>query len=104
MAGTKLPIFNTEDQSLSLMQTKWAAAINPVLVNPMTNGLILQSVPLVPGDNVISHKLGRNLQGWMPVRLRAATTLFDKQDANTMPNLTLVLNSTNTSTVDLYVF
>lgn len=99
-----LPIFQTILKDLSLMQTKWASVINPILSAPIVNGLLLNSVSLVSGDNTINHKLGRKLQGWIVVGKTANANIFDKQATNTMPELTLVLNSSATTTVNLWVF
>jgi hypothetical protein len=99
-----LPIFKTEDQELSLMQTKWASQIDPLLTQPQASGVRLLSVTLVVGDNVINHRLGRKLQGWQLTRQRAAASIYDKQDNNNTPSLTLILNSTATVTVDLFVW
>ncbi len=99
-----LPKFYTQLKEFSLLQTQWAAAIDPVLALPTNGAIILKSVVLAIGDNTISHKLGRALQGWSIVRVRAATTIYDKQDSNTMPDRTLVLNSSAGATVDILVF
>lgn len=99
-----LPIYKSDDQSLSLMQTSWATQLNPILTNPIANGLLLKNVVLASGDNTISHTLGRKLQGWIVTRLRASATIYDKQDTNRFPELTLVLNASGAVTVDLYVF
>jgi hypothetical protein len=99
-----LPIFHTQIREFSMHQTQWAKEINPLLNNPVSNGVLLKSVVLASGDNTINHTLGRNLQGWVLVRVRAAATIYDKQDTNKMPELTLVLNASAAVTVDLYVF
>jgi|LakMenEpi03Aug12_release.lakeMendotaPanAssembly.Ray.scaffolds.fasta_scaffold04620_26 hypothetical protein len=99
-----LPIYKSDDQSLMLMQTAWASSINPILALPTNNGVTLQSVVLKAGDNTIDHKLGRVLQGWMLVRVRAAAVIYDKQDSNQVKSRTLILNSSAPVTVDLYVF
>lgn len=99
-----LPIYQTDNNDLSLMQTNWASQLNPLLRNPISNGLLLSEVVLASGDNTINHKLGRKLQGWIVVRKRAAADIYDKQDSNLMPQLTLVLNASGAVTVDLYVF
>lgn len=99
-----LPSFNTNIRELSLMQSAWATQLNPVLANPLTSSVILQNVSLSTGDNVINTTLGRKLQGWYIVRQRAAASIYDKQDSNNMPALTLVLNASAPVVVDLAVF
>ena len=99
-----LPIQHTQDQDLMLMQTKWAASINPVINQPWNSGVLLKSIALVSGSNTINHKLGRILQGWVIVRQRSAATVYDTQDTNTMPALTLKLTASANVTVDLLVF
>ncbi len=99
-----LPIYKTEDQSLTLMQTAWAQQLNPLLNSPALQGRIVKSVRLAIGANTINHLLGRNLQGWTLVRKRGAASIYDTQDANTQPALTLTLVSDAVVTVDIYVF
>lgn len=99
-----LPIYKSDDQSLTLLQTAWATQLNPVLALPQSSGVILKNVSLAIGDNTINHRLGRNLQGWQLIRVRAAATIYDKQDANQLKDLTLVLNSSAVVVVDLFVF
>lgn len=90
--------------NLTDMQTRWATELNPVISNPLTNSIILQSVVLKTGSNVINHKLGRKLAGWIPTRVRALANLYDTQDSNQTPQLTLVLVSSADVTIDLVVF
>lgn len=101
----KLPIFQSELKDLNMMQTRWAAIIEPPLSLPTNNGMILQNVILASGDNTINHLLGRKLQGWYPVRFNGGwAQLYDKQDTNTQSKLTLILNASAGVTVDLFVF
>jgi hypothetical protein len=100
----QLPIVTTKAQDLSLVQTKWAAILNPVIALPLTQGTIIPNVSLVSGKNVINHSLGRNLMGWILVRVRASATFYDTQDSNPFPSLTLWLEASAASVVDLYVF
>lgn len=99
-----LPIFQTSSKDLSLLQTNWAMQINPVLQIPLNSGMILQNVSLVSGSNTINHKLGKKLQGWFIVRQRAAAEVYDLQDSNLYPELTLILNSNASVNVNLFVF
>lgn len=100
-----LPIFHTEDQDMALLQTKWASQLNPLLSNPISNGILLKSVILATGANVVNHKLGRKPQGWIITRYNGGTAnLYDTQDNNQTPALTLNLTSSSAVSVDIYVF
>lgn len=90
--------------SLDMMQVQWASQIDPLIANPLTKGNLLKNIALTSGANVVSHKLGRKLQGWIITRIRAAQTVYDTQDSNQIPELTLNLVASGDVTVDLLVF
>ena len=90
--------------TFSMLQTKWASILNPLLGNPSNNASILPKISLLTGSNVVNHKLGKKLQGWSIVRQRSAANIYDDQDANQSPDLTLVLVSSADVVVDLQVF
>lgn len=102
--GTKLPIYASTSQEMTLLQTKWKQAIEPVLSLPINSGLLLQGVQLVNGANSVNHLLGRKLVGWFITRLRQSATVYDTQDSNQRPQLTLDLVASANCTVDIYVF
>lgn len=104
MGILKLPIFQDDNQNFMLMQTKWAPILNPLLALPQSSGVLLKSVRLINGTTQVNHLLGRKLQGWQIVRQRAAASIYDAQDANQTPELTLSLVSSALVTVDLFVF
>lgn len=85
-------------------QDRWANILNPVANFTPVNGLILTSIPVKTGNNSINHMLGRNLQGWIPVRLRSSVSLYDTQDSNQMPSLTLQLVASADAVIDIWVF
>ena len=99
-----LAIYKSADQNQMLMQNNWSRQLNPLLANPANQSLILKEVSLLSGSNVINHRLGQKLQGWKIVRQRAAASIYDNQDANQSPQLTLVLVSDNPVLVDIEVF
>lgn len=99
-----LPYFQSKDQELNKLQTQWGSQLNPLLGSPIVNGILLQGVSLSTGTNVINHKLGRNLVGWIITRRRANATVYDTQDTNQTPQLTLQLTASGAVVVDLYVF
>ena len=83
---------------------QWPAVLNPILSNPINNANILKNLTLTSGKNVINHKLGATLNGWIPTRVRSAATFYDTQDSNPTPDLTLVLYASAACTIDLAVF
>lgn len=99
-----LPYIQTTSPELSKIQTTWASQINPVLIQPILQGTILPNVVLSSGANVIPHRLGRNLRGWLVIRLRSSATFFDTQDTNQYPDLNLNLTASAGAVVDLLVF
>jgi hypothetical protein len=99
-----LPQFQSDDRVVQMMQNAWASQINPILNNPTNNSLILKKIDLISGTTVVPHKLGRKLQGWKIVRQRASASIYDDQDNNQMPQLTLRLISSAAVTVDIEVF
>ena len=87
-----------------LANPKWAAAINPVLANPLASGNLLSDISLKSGVNTINHGLARKLQGYFVVMNNSSATFYDSQDTNQRPDLTLVINASAAATVSLYVF
>jgi hypothetical protein len=93
-------------QGLNLqdMQNKWATAIEPTLNAPTAQPILLKNVSLNSGTTNVNHTLGQKLQGWMIVRRRGPATIYDNQDNNQNPQLTLTLVSSAAVVVDLLVF
>ena len=87
-----------------LARTKWAATLNALLGNPVVSGLLINDITVVPGANVINHKLGRKIQGYIVTMNSASVTFYDSQSTNQMPDLTLVLNASGNATISLYCF
>ena len=102
--ATSVGFFQSTDPAVNLLQQRLNTILNAPLNNPLLSGNILSSVSLASGANTINHGLGRTLVGWFPVRVRASATLYDTQDSNNIPNLTLQLVASAAVVVDLYVF
>ena len=94
----------TGDRNTNQLQTNINSALAPLLQNPLLTGQVLNSVTLVAGVNIINHGLGRPLLGWVLTRQRGLSDIYDAQDANTQPALTLALSANFAVVVDLYVF
>lgn len=107
MAGNVLPkynVTNTSDADLATVQRNLVRVLQPVFNTPTLGGNLLTGQTLFVGANSINHGLGRNLNGWQIVRQRAQADIWDSQDANKTPNLTLALNSSAAVVCDIYVF
>jgi hypothetical protein len=100
----QLPYIQTTIKEFVLLQNKWKSILDAFLATPSLDTSILENVKLSVGTNVINHLLGRKLQGWRIVRQRAASEIYDQQDSNQTPQLTLVLVSSAAVTVNLEVF
>ncbi len=96
-----LPIFQTPDRILSMLQTKWSSELNPVLASPLLAGNLLQEVSLISGATVINHKLGRRLTGWFIVDINAAASIYRSAAKN---DKTLTLTSNAVAIADIWVF
>lgn len=101
---SQLPNFQNDDRDFQLMQSRWAALLNPLLASPFASSGLLKGIVLTTGANTVNHLLGRPLQGWFIVRQRAQASIYDTQDSNPKPGLTLTLVSDANATVDIYVF
>lgn len=100
----RLPLYQTADQALSLLSTKWKSIIDPMLSSPSNQANILDGVILSVGSNVINHLLGQKLIGWRIIGINAAATIYDSQASNQTPDKTLVLVSNAVCTLSLEVF
>lgn len=87
-----------------MMQSQWAAQLDPVIVNQLLQGRLMTGIVLTAGDNTINHLLSRKLVGWFPVGQTAASDFYDKQASNQMSDKTLILNSSAPCTCNLWVF
>jgi hypothetical protein len=101
---SRLRRVQTPDREINQLQSNVAEILEPLSSNALSSGYVLSSVVLAVGDNAVNHKLNRTLIGWFIVRKRGTSVIYDKQDANTQKNVTLVLNSSLAETVDIYVF
>lgn len=85
----------------SLANPIWAAAINPVIANPLNDANILSEIVLVDGVTIINHGLSRKMQGWFIIDINGAATIYRSAPFNSS---TLTLTSSAIVTVSLGVF
>lgn len=83
------------------MQSAWAGILNSLLRQPFLNGLTLTQVELGIGNTVISHRLGRQPQGWVLTDIDGAAQIYSSA---AFTPLTITLNSDAAVTVGLYIY
>ena len=75
---------------------------------PLLRGVLLKNQTiagtLAQDFTDIHHGLGRPVLGWVIVRRRSSSTVYDEQDDNPAPAKTLRLNASSSVVVDLWVF
>lgn len=93
----QLPLIKDPD----LMQAKWKSILDPVLAKAFLSGQILSSIKVVSGNNVINHRLGRQMQGWILSDIDSNVQVFRSAPFN---DLTLTLTSSGSAVLNLLVF
>lgn len=95
-----LPIFQTDNQTIQLMQYSWKAAITPVLNSPINQGILLSNIQLTAGSNTINHLLGRKMVGWILTDKDGNATIYRSEPLN---NKTLTLTTDIDCMISLWV-
>lgn len=95
----------TKDQDLNQVQSNVEEALNPVISSAIVNGLIVPDVCLRANvATLVTHNLGREALGWIIIRKRADSRIWDVEDFNNKPKSTLALACSHDVQVDLWVF
>lgn len=97
--------FRSDDSELNELQENVQDVLTPVINSQVIDGVLLKNVVLDSTlNNIVEHRLGRAPEGWILVRKRAQSTIWDLQDSNVTPSRTLILKCSANVTVDLWVF
>ena len=117
MAIQKIAFVQSESRELNQLQRNILLSLNQLIDNPLLNGVIVNDVSLVLADNpnVVSHTLNRSPLGYFVIGNSAQSTIWDSQSLyESAPtatveeygpsDLTLLLNTSANTTVNLYVF
>lgn len=92
-------------KNINTIQDYIAEALQQLLNKDHLDSSILTNIKLLPGLNKIGHNLGRSLGGYIITRCHGGFPLiYDQQDLNTSPNLTLWLVSSTNITVNILVY
>lgn len=96
-----LPIYQSDSTPFSLMQTAWASSLNPIISNPLSQGLFLKNVSLIVGETKINHLLGRTQQGYIITDQNGAASIYRSKPFGPQ---SLSLTSNAAVVVNIYVF
>lgn len=87
------------------LQNNIVQYVQPITSSQIIDGLVLKSISLNASiTNKISHKLGRELIGWIIIRQRGDSRIWDDQDNNPGKRNTLNLKCSSNVIVDIWVF
>lgn len=94
--------FQTPDTTLTLLQSSWASAIDPILDCALVKGVQVKDISLVAGvPKVINNYLGRMQQGYIITDMNADARVWRVEPFN---NKTLTLQSTANVTISLWMY
>ncbi len=97
-----LKVFQTQDQPMMLMQKAWSSALNPILANYITQGIVLSGIELLANDPLtFNHYLSRQMNGWFIIDNTAFCEIKRTEPLN---NTTLTLEANANTTISLWVF
>ena len=101
----KFKKLHSKDPVVKQIQNNVEEVINPVVDKAVIDGVLLKKVCLTPlVANLVAHKLGRDPLGWIVVRKRGDSRIWDIQDINKNSKDTLALTCSHEVLVDLWVF
>ena len=85
------------------LQENVAEFTNSITSNPLLDGLLLKDISVSTSSTDISHKLGRNLIGFIITNADADVNVW-KSATQSNTTLIVALTASATATVDIWVF
>ncbi len=105
MAITPFKKIRTQSPAIEYFQSSTNAVFADIVNREILDGILLRDIPLLTGQtNLVNHKLQRKAVGYIVVRNNANSVVYDSQDTNDHPNLSLALLCSADTTVSLWVF
>ena len=96
---------NFKDQEITKLQSNIEIALQPVFNSSIIDGVLIKDVCLDPSiRNEVLHKLNRKPLGYIIIRKREDSRIWDLQDTNTAPKRTFTLACSHEVVVDIWFF
>lgn len=92
----------TEDKVLNRVQNNISDKFSTLDINPLIDARLLENVSLASGANVVNHRLGRRIRGYIVVRRSANVGIHDSDSS--IPDRTINLTASGAVVVSLIVF
>jgi hypothetical protein len=84
------------------MQSQWKSLLDPLIANPITNGLQIDGITLVANTPlIVNHSLGQVPSGWFIVDNQTYAPVKRTQPFNTK---TITLESNANCVVSIWIF
>lgn len=95
----------TKEQNALVVQDNVERAINPLLRNPIIDGVLVRGIALLAAnETAVSHMLGRDLIGFVITRRNANAVVYEATTANTQRDKVVLLKTSADCTADIYFF
>ena len=105
MALRDLKKVKLPDTPSSQFQNNVAEFANQLTNNPISSGRLIEDIELTFGSTtVVSHGLGRAIRGFMITYKNNSVEVWAEDTNQTVPSKTIVLSTSATATISLYVF
>ena len=94
-----------DNNDVTKLQNNIEVALTPLINSSIVDGVLIQNVLLEPSKrNEVSHKLNREPLGYVIVRKRQDSRIWDLQDTNTAKKQTFTLACSHEVCVDIWFF
>lgn len=98
----KIPV---QDKNLNKVQDNIQTFMEPIISCPLIDGTLVTNVCLEPGiSNEVVHGLARKPIGYIIVRKRKDSRIWDLQDTNSDPSRTFSIACSHACMVDIWFF
>ena len=105
MALKRFKKLQTKDEQSRKLQNNIEAVVNPIVNSPIIDGVLIKDICLTPlKANYIKHSLGRIPLGYIVIRKREDSRIWDIQDFNPNPSRTFAITCSHDVQIDIWLF
>lgn len=95
----------TDDPLQQRLQDSIAQSFSQLEKLPQLDSVIVKNVTLSAAiDNLVEHKLGREIVGWQIIRQNANAVVYESSTVNTTPSAFVILRTSAACTVTILFF